>query len=426
MALIDTTNSVDSTIYLKSKFPHNKVGSNYYIQNLQLERNKNWEFRPNLVDIEEEIDKQIEYTEQPPIFSPIDVAIRTVKNEKGKDIGADWADIAFRDLKHYNEIGSRYRFDTSFPDMSIMTEEEKYFNTSVWICINKNPINTGNNCIIRRCNSSIVFGGSPEGDVENITETHTEPVILDNDLKYINMYYNMVTILPQSEWYATMQMNYFTNCIEINDRVIFGGVDLENTSNNAVFKVKAVVKSTSLKTYAKTDSNEVQNIPLVILALDKDTISGKDNLHTRLANQPPIYFTKPVKPTYEYYLELNSIDIGINITNEKAKFESINETYGVYQERILQQETLFYKCSLMFNNRIKNVKVAISAKLEVSDNDKPENYFKLEVLDENIFSITNLKRYIFKPLVVTCSCVNPDDNTTIISQDYEFTLGGFY
>lgn len=454
MALINTTNTVDSSIYLKNKFPHNKVGSNYYIQNLQEKRNKDWEFRPNLVDIEEELEKQCTYTVEPVKYSPIDVAIRKVKNEKGQDLGGDWADIAFRDLKHFCNLGSRYRFDTEFPDISLMTEEDKYYNTSVWICVNKNPVNPGNNCIIRRCNANIVFGGSPSGSVDEITEIHYEPVILENDLKYINMYYNMTTILPQSEWYATMQMNYFTNCIGINDRVIFGGVDLVDRSNNAVFKVKAVVKSTSLKTFSKNDSPEIENIPLVLVALDKDTISSNDDFHSRLANQPPIYFTQVIKPSYEYYLELNSVyedgtpkviitDGGDSDTkdefNNKDDLNEIGDIVngvvikenkdekGQYQDRILLKETEYYKCNLMFNNNVKDSQMEISATLDLSKNDgKPEDYFEIKTLDNNIFSITNLKRYANKPLIVTCSCIKPDEPDMMISQEYEFTLGGFY
>lgn len=433
MAIIDTTSTVDSSIYLKSKFPHNKVGTNYYIQNLQQKRDKDWEFRPNLVDIEEELEKQCEYTKNPPKYSPIDVVVRSVKSEKGKDLGLDWADIAFRDLKHFNNLGSRYRFSVDFPDMSIMTEEEKFFNTSIWICVNKNPINQGNNCIIRRCNSSIVFGGSPEGIVENITEQHIEPVILENDLKYINMYYNMVTILPQSEWYATMQMNYFTNSIEINDRVIFGGVDLENRDNNAVFKVKAVVKSSSLTTFAKSDSNEIQNIPLVLVALDKDTISTEDDFHTRLANQPPVYVVREIAPSYQYYLELNTLsndDIDLlsdNSDNDSTEVLKNQGNFGEYQESILQQETVYYRCHLMFNKNIQDIKVEITAKLQVEDYDSPDNYYKLEILDDNTFAITNLKRYINNPLIVTCKCaINDNGQDIIVSEDYEINLKGFY
>ena len=454
MALIDTTNSVDSSIYLKNKFPHNKVGTNYYIQNLQHKRDKDWEYRPNLADIEEELDKQCEYTQEPPVYSPIDVSIRTVKNEKGADIGGDWAEIAFRDLNHYNEIGSRYRFDTSFPDMSLMSEEQKHFNTSIWICVNKNPVSPGNNCIIRRCNSSVVFAGSPEGSIEHVTETHIEPVILENDLKYINMYYTQTVILPQAEWYATFQMNYFTDCIGINDRLIFGGVNLEDRENNAVFKVKAVVKSTSLKTFSKIDSAEIENIPLVILALDKDTISGNDDFHTRLANQPPIYFTHTKPPVNEYYFELTTIneeyeeDIdsftqrkhswSMPDRKPKPRFPILpkpKHEWGIYDDTIFQGKTVFYKLFVKCNNKkVENLNIDVDVRFEVCIDGKQT--LVEDVMDNEYYSvlydkktttiiIENRKRCQDSPLLITCTCTIPKLGKTIC-QEYRIILGGWY
>ena len=127
MPLFNTTDIVDSSIFLKAKLDKNKVGSNYYIENLQNKRDKDWEYRSNIVGIEEELNKQVDYTRELPLYTPIDVAIRGVKGEKGKDLGDDWANIAFRDLKHPLNLGGRYRFSLDFPDMSLMSEEDKYY-----------------------------------------------------------------------------------------------------------------------------------------------------------------------------------------------------------------------------------------------------------------------------------------------------------
>ena len=182
MALVDTTSVIDNSIFLKAKLDKNMVGSNYYIENLQYKRDKDWEFRYNVVGIEEENEKQCDYTNELPNYTPIDVAIRTVKSDKGKDLGLDWADIAFKNLNHPVFLGKRFRFSTEFYDMLNMQEEEKIYKTSVWICINR-LFNSGNSCIIRRCNANIAFGGSPNRSKDYITEVHYEPVILENDLK---------------------------------------------------------------------------------------------------------------------------------------------------------------------------------------------------------------------------------------------------
>ena len=105
MALVNTTETIDNSIFLKAKLDKNMVGSNYYIENLQHKRNLDWGMRYNVVDIEEEQKKQCEYTDFVPQYTPIEVVIRDVKSEKGEDLGTDWADIAFKNLKHPNFLG---------------------------------------------------------------------------------------------------------------------------------------------------------------------------------------------------------------------------------------------------------------------------------------------------------------------------------
>ena len=74
-------------------------------------------------------------------------------------MGTDWAEISFRDLKYPNPLGKRYRFSLEFPDMKEMSEEEKHYDTSVWIAINKAPINPRNSCVVRRCNANMRYSG---------------------------------------------------------------------------------------------------------------------------------------------------------------------------------------------------------------------------------------------------------------------------
>lgn len=131
MALYNTSDTIDSSIYLKAKLDKNMVGSNWYIENLQHKRNLDWYARYNVVDIEEELNKQVTYTKDNPNYSPIEVAIRNVKQINGVELGVGWANIAFRDLKHPAKIGSRYRFSLDFPDMTNMSEDEKRYKTNI-------------------------------------------------------------------------------------------------------------------------------------------------------------------------------------------------------------------------------------------------------------------------------------------------------
>lgn len=458
MPVYDTSNTIDTSIHMKAKLDKNRVGSNYYIENLQNKRNSEWLMRYNVIDIEEELEKDKTYSKDGVNWTPIDVAIRNVKDEKGQDLGIDWANIAFRDLQHPNELGMRYRFslEHKWSDIKNLSEEDKYYHTSVWITVNKNEIRAGNDCVIRRCNGSLAFVGSPTLSYKDITEIHYEPVILENELKYISFYYNMTVPLPQGEWYATMQLNYYTNSIKVNDRLILGGVDMIDQNNNAVYKVKAIVKTNALNTFSKDDSTEIENIPLCLIALDKDTIDRTgDNFSTRVAEQAPIYLVQDTYPTYKYYITLisdvegaSSPDIGVGVD------DSIKEKY---RKRILLTEKVEYECNLMFNNNIVQnilgVKFGITACLYKTafDEDGHEyltdipvedegSYYKLDVYDNNKFTLQNRKTCNNGRLVITCSCNNPnnepgykpdvvgtdDDMNFVITQDFEIELGGFY
>ena len=78
MSVIDTTDVVESSIFLKSKLKKNMVGDNYYIESLQHKINNEWLYRYNLVDIEEENNRQNHYTKDKPLYTPIDVVIQSV------------------------------------------------------------------------------------------------------------------------------------------------------------------------------------------------------------------------------------------------------------------------------------------------------------------------------------------------------------
>ena len=64
MAIIDTTNVTNSSMLLKSRLNKNMSKDNHYINNLQAKRDQDWEFRYNVVGIEEEKEKQKQLEEE--------------------------------------------------------------------------------------------------------------------------------------------------------------------------------------------------------------------------------------------------------------------------------------------------------------------------------------------------------------------------
>lgn len=396
MAILDTSNVIDSSIFLKAKLDKNMVGSNYYIENLQDKRDADWEFRYNVVGIEEELKKQIEYTQEIPSYTPIDVVIRNVKSIKGEDLGTDWANISFRDLKHPCGEGYRYRFSLDFPDMSRMDEEEKHFSTSIWLGVNKTPVKAGNTLTVRRCDTALAFVGSPTMSYDNITEIHYEPVVLENEMKYMQVYYNDTMPVPQAEWYATMQLNYFSNQIKINDRFLFGTIDTQRRDNNSAYKVKAVIKSNTEHTFMRDHEDEMLNTSLVILALDKDSISEKDDLENRVAYNTSIY---PVNydSSNQYYIDVNT---------------PIKEIY--------QGESYTFTAYLCYNNQIIKSPMKFEYELENIKEENYKNYFSKEETD-NTVKITN-KRKSKGKLFIKATCIIPNTNDESITTEFEIAL----
>jgi len=424
MAVVNTTNVIDNSIFLKAKLAPNMVGDNYYIENLQDKRNYDWEYRYNRVEIEEELNKQIDYIKpnelnDTAIFTPIDAVITNVKNEKGADLGTDWASLSFRDLKHPSDIGKRYRFSLEFPDMTQMTEEEKKYDTSVWLCVNKAPVHAGNSCIVRRCNTTVTILGYENGDRRKTKtrEIHLEPAVLDSDLlKYMQVYYNEVTPSPQSEWYIIMQLNFYTNCIKLNDRFIFGTIDNEIKENNAVYKVKSVIKSNTLATYVRDKKDEIKKTPIIILALDKDSIGDNDDFQNRIANNAPVY-----------------------IIGEEPTEESVVDSTGhIYtlQDSNVSQSTLAYRKSQEYDFPIlcDEEKIVFSGdgsefttKYTLKNKAKSqwEKYFKLEYTSKGI-KVTNLQGWSGGNLEITLTYSIPQDagnsEETELIKNYIITL----
>jgi hypothetical protein len=298
--------------------------------------------------------------------------------------------------------------------MKAMTEEQKMYTTSIWLCINRTPLTAGNASIIKRCNTSIAFAGVKDNVTSQIDEIHYEPAILESDLKYINYYYNQTVPVPQAEWYLTTQMNYYTQNVTINDRFIIGGVDLDVRDNNATYKVKAVVKSPSTVTFQHNKQHNTEQIPLVIIALDKDLVDAQDDLETRLANNATKYFINKDNPIYEYYIRLKDAD-----------------TEGNYRGKVLQGYTENYTVELVLDDTVQKANFNVTAELIDMKNGKQmkdENYYVLKSYDKkpNSFSVENIKSCPHAKLKVTCSCTNPSNKDKEISETFEIKLGGFY
>ena len=419
MTIKDTSNTLDTSIYLKASLKKNMVGDNYFIEDMQEERDRDWEYRYNLVDIEEENEKQVKYTHNDPVYTPIEVVINHVKGQFGDDLGTDWSSLSFKKLRHPNGIGKRYRFSTDFFNVKDLPEDIKHYKQSIWICVNKDNLLNGNSCVVRRCNSNFAMVGKFAKDAADIKEIHYEPVILENNLKYMQVYYNITLPVPQAEWYAIMQLNYFTNFIKINDRFLFGTIDNSERSNNQVFKVKAVIKATSQTTFQMDDQDELNNSPLIVLALDKDNIGPDDDIKTRVVAGTPVYLVdEKVSPKPE--------------PQPKPDPKPKTKTYEIrvedpFETLITQGQTNSYTVNLYSGEEIvPDTEFDIQYQLKGIKEEKWSSYFIFTVDNNNTFSVKNLKPCVKGKLIVNVTCSNPKKKTGSILKEIELELGGFY
>ena len=89
--VVNTTNIVDTT-YLLSQTPKNLVPDNYWLRELQEKVDADWRFRPNRVDVEEETAPGEEQ------YTPLEVVIQSVRDDKGTKVSDDWRRVVFKDI----------------------------------------------------------------------------------------------------------------------------------------------------------------------------------------------------------------------------------------------------------------------------------------------------------------------------------------
>jgi hypothetical protein len=417
MAVIDSTNTLENAMFLKSKVSKNMVGENYYIQTLQQKIDNEWEYRYNRFDIDEEAYKQINY-KPIPTYKPIEVVLQTVKNEKNQDISKDWKKVVFKELEHPNYLGKRYRFSLDFEKNPTYTEEQKQKECSIWITVNMEKMSPTNGAIIRRCNTNVGFVGSPTMERSNITEVHYEPCILESDFKYINIYYNSYVTVPQAEIYAIFQYNWYTQNIQINNRFVIGDTDIVTKSNNNVYKVKAIQKFGSDSTFKVGNDLTLSDVPLIMVALDKDnTADVEDNFKDRIASQTTMYRvidkTENTNVIPEVVEETDNIEIPnyiirtniVDVPDTILFGESKELTFNLYNNEILMNDIEFL----------------VEGDLLGTESDS--SYFELTKINNNNYIITNKKTYLKSNLRVKISC---KIDTTTVEKNVEFKLGGFY
>ena len=253
--IMDNSN-VKDPYYFITQTPPNLVKDNYYLHELQEKVDADWEYRPNRVWIEKEDGIGVEK------YSPIEVVIQTVKNDKGETVSDDWRNIVFRDIKYPHRIGMRYRFSYDF-DL-----KEPDIDKSVWIALNQNSVSPTASQVICRCNGTIKSIWEDRGNGGK-TSVHEEPVIQTTKLTSANFLYNEVAVDPKGQLIIIAQHNKYTEQYYINQRFVIG--------YDRVYKVTNIIKTDSLATY------KVKDVGVMRIYLEMDQIGELDDMENRLA-----------------------------------------------------------------------------------------------------------------------------------------------
>ena len=430
----------------KARTYKNMSKDNYYLKSLQEKVNDEWKYRYNIVDIEEEKEFGGES------YNSIEVKIQNVYDEKLKKVlSDDWKKINFKDIQYPITLGQRYRFSLDFNE-----KNESLKNSSIWITLNVNKTNPTSGGILRRCDSFITVV-SDKGDI------HYEPICLDTDFKYSSIYYDLSISIAQGEIYATMQYNKYTKFLKVNDRFIIGPVDAIDRYNNTVYKIKAIRRYQSLNTF------DLNSIPLIFLALERDDISPNDNFENRVAfsngrYREEDYFQEDIDLIYDSERTIISIDFEppeeddenddnnvpdveqndeiiqddinedtddmivrdaddsiLSYKGEELKIEVITENGTPIDERILLNETKIFYC-YVYKDDIQ-IKCPVSVETDLLATDKDEYYYEYKKEDENSFSILNKKMYLKDELKIRCYYEDVE-NDIFVEKEFLVSLGG--
>lgn len=375
MGTIINTTDTPSSYNLVSQTPKNIVPQNYYLHTLQQKVLADWKYRYNVVQVEQE---SVIGGEE---YFPLEVVIQSVRNDKGTKVSDDIRRLVFKDIKYDVRLGTKFRFSYSF-DINLPDEEK-----NVWLATNKDSTSPTGQVVITRCNGTL---GSTYIDEKGNTQYHYEPVISGDKLSGANFNYNEVIVVPQAQLTLTVQHNEFTKTYFINQRFVVG--------YDKVYKIKAIDKANSLKTFDPMD------VGLVILYAEVDEVSPLDDFTNRIAYNGGD--TSPVieKPTTDYSLSLyEPSPLPLNLTKTPTVF----------------------RASLFNNDIALSIPVEVSVSLPNCSN--PSLYFDFVDNGDNSFVLTKKQTYNRGELVVLLT-VTADNSPTgeSIEQEYSFGLKGVY
>ena len=376
--IIDTT-FARNPYNLISQTPPNLKKDNYYMHTLQDKVDADWEYRPNKVDVERE------QTIGENDYTPLEVVIQTIRNDKGEKVSDNIRRLVFRDIKYEAPIGTKFRFSYNF-DLDEPNEDK-----NVWLTANKNSASPTEASVVVRCNGTIA---STYVDEDGVNKIHYEEIYSSTNLSSTIPNFNAAIVTAKSDLTILAQHNKYTRNYYVNQRFIVG--------YNQVYKVAAIQNMDSLYTY------KADGAGLIMLYVNLDQISEYDNFENRLAYNGKDEEVNPSQPIVE------------------GEYE-----FGVVEPKPLPTElysdVIVFKAQLSVDGKVVDGSVIQEPVLAINGNEDHlyiDRYVAMEFVNgTNEFKLRR-KKVINKNLSVTVSISAENPSGKPFEQTFELFLGG--
>ena len=376
--IIDTT-FARNPYNLISQTPPNLKKDNYYMHTLQDKVDADWEYRHNKVDVERE------QTIGENDYTPLEVVIQTIRNDKGEKVSDNIRRLVFRDIKYEAPIGTKFRFSYNF-DLDEPDEDK-----NVWLTANKNSASPTEASVVVRCNGTIA---STYVDEDGVNKIHYEEIYSSTNLSSTIPNFNAAIVTAKSDLTILAQHNKYTRNYYVNQRFIVG--------YNQVYKVAAIQNMDSLYTY------KADGAGLIMLYVNLDQISEYDNFENRLAYNGKDEEVNPFQPIVE------------------GEYE-----FGVVEPKPLPTELysdeIVFKAQLSVDGKPVDGSVIQEPVLAINGNEDPlyiDRYVTMEFVNgTNEFKLRR-RKVINKNLSVTVSMSAENPSGKQFEQTFELFLGG--
>lgn len=378
--IIDSTNLKDPR-YLFSQTPPDFQTDNYYLNSIQMKIDADWPYRPNRKWVEEESTPGAEE------YTPLEVVVQTVKNDKGEAISDDWYRLVFRDCQKKERIGKRYRFaydaNNNIPDIK----------KNIWIALNQTYLTPTAAQTVCRCNGTI---GSIYIDDNGKKHRHYEPVIQPEKLKSYGIHENEVTVDIKGSKVLIAQYNKYTKQYYVNQR-FFIDANAYLREHQPVYKITNIVRSNTLTTYDPTD------VGIVRIYYEVDQIGANDDVENRIA--------------YNGVENENIVpDSNIPINKEDNISDSNEYVFTLVKPENIPEnlsDTFTFEPRLLKNGEIINSDIKIECALTGASYASvvPLNkYIELKNNEDGTFTLLKVKKDITMSVSTSCEVVAPDNN----------------